>query len=196
MRLILGIGNPGKRYQHNRHNVGFMFLDYLANKYSISFIPSRNDYYFAEHKIGENYFSLVKPSNYVNNSGFSAMQAISNYNASIDDLLVVHNDVYLATGTFRLKLTGGDGGHKGINSIIYNLSSEDVVRIRIGVGGKDFSQDNIAEYVLSDFNEDEKLLNEAFENCSLLAEAFICGGKKQLLDVNSKLVKPNNNSEN
>ena len=89
-----------------------------------------------------------------------------------------------------------DGGHKGINSIIYNLSSEDVVRIRIGVGGKDFSQDNIAEYVLSDFNEDEKLLNEAFENCSLLAEAFICGGKKQLLDVNSKLVKPNNNSEN
>ena len=196
MRLILGIGNPGKRYQHNRHNVGFMFLDYLANKYSISFIPSRNDYYFAEHKIGENYFSLVKPSNYVNNSGFSAMQAISNYNASIDDLLVVHDDVYLATGTFRLKLTGGDGGHKGINSIIYNLSSEDVVRIRIGVGGKDFSQDNIAEYVLSDFNEDEKLLNEAFENCSLLAEAFICGGKKQLLDVNSKLVKPNNNSEN
>ena len=193
MRLILGIGNPGKRYQHNRHNVGFMFLDYLANKYSISFIPSRNDYYFAEHKIGENYFSLVKPSN---NSGFSAMQAISNYNASIDDLLVVHDDVYLETGTFRLKLSGGDGGHKGINSIIYNLSSEDVVRIRIGVGGKDFSQDNIAEYVLSDFNEDEKLLNEAFENCSLLAEAFICGGKKQLLDVNSKLVKPNNNSEN
>jgi len=192
----LGIGNPGKRYQHNRHNVGFMFLDYLANKYSISFIPSRNDYYFAEHKIGENYFSLVKPSNYVNNSGFSAMQAISNYNASIDDLLVVHDDVYLETGTFRLKLSGGDGGHKGINSIIYNLSSEDVVRIRIGVGGKDFSQDNIAEYVLSDFNEDEKLLNEAFENCSLLAEAFICGGKKQLLDVNSKLVKPNNNSEN
>jgi len=196
VRLILGIGNPGKRYQHNRHNVGSMFLDYLANKYSISFIPSRNDYYFAEHKIGENYFSLVKPSNYVNNSGFSAMQAISNYNASIDDLLVVHDDVYLETGTFRLKLSGGDGGHKGINSIIYNLSSEDVVRIRIGVGGKDFSQDNIAEYVLSDFNEDEKLLNEAFENCSLLAEAFICGGKKQLLDVNSKLVKPNNNSEN
>ena len=196
MRLILGIGNPGKRYQHNRHNVGFMFLDYLANKYSISFIPSRNDYYFAEHKIGENYFSLVKPSNYVNNSGFSTIQAISNYNASIDDLLVVHDDVYLETGTFRLKLSGGDGGHKGINSIIYNLSSEDVVRIRIGVGGKDFSQDNIAEYVLSDFNEDEKLLNEAFENCSLLAEAFICGGKKQLIDVNSKLVKPNNNSEN
>jgi PTH1 family peptidyl-tRNA hydrolase len=196
VRLILGIGNPGERYQHNRHNVGFMFLDYLANKYSISFVPSRNDYYFAEHKIGENYFSLIKPSNYVNNSGFSAVQAIANYNTSIDDLLVVHDDVYLSTGTFRLKLTGGDGGHKGVNSIIYHLSSEDVARIRIGVGGKEFSQENIAEYVLSDFSkEDEKLLNEVFENCSSLAEAFICGGKKQLLDINSKLIKPNNISE-
>lgn len=123
------------------------------------------------------------------------MQAISSYNASIDDLLVIHDDVYLATGTFRLKLTGGDGGHKGVNSIIYHLSSEDVVRIRIGVGGKEFSQDNIAEYVLSDFsNEDKNLFNEVFENCSSLVEAFICGGKKQLLDFNSKLVKPNNNS--
>lgn len=196
MRLILGIGNPGERYRHNRHNVGFMFLDYLANKYSVSFLPARNDYYFAEHKIGENYFSLIRPSNYVNNSGFSAVQALANYNTSIDDLLVVHDDVYLTTGTFRLKLTGGDGGHKGVKSIIYHLSSEDVVRIRIGVGGKEFSQENIAEYVLSDFhNEDQRLLNEVFENCSSLTEAFICGGKKQLLDANSKLIKPNNISE-
>lgn len=173
-----------------------MFLDYLANKYSISFTPSRNDYYFAEHKIGENYFSLIKPSNYVNNSGFSAMQALSKYHAELDDLLIIYDDVYLQTGTFRLKLSGGDGGHRGVNSIIYHLSSEEVARIRIGVGSKDFSQDNIAEYVLSDFcNEDEKLLNEVFENCSTLVEAFICGGKKQLLNANSKLVKPTNNSE-
>ena len=195
MRLILGIGNPNDRYRYNRHNVGFMCLDYLANKYSISFLPSRNDYYLAEHKVGENYFSLIKPSNYVNNSGFSAMQALSKYRASIDDLLVIHDDVYLTTGTFRVKLTG-DGGHKGVSSIIYHLSSDDVARIRIGVGGKEFSQDNIAEYVLSDFcKEDERLLIEVFENCSALVEAFICGGIKQLLDVNSKLAKPNNNSD-
>jgi PTH1 family peptidyl-tRNA hydrolase len=123
VRLILGIGNPGERYRNNRHNVGFMFLDHLADKYSISFIPSQNDYYFAEHKIGQNYFGLIKPSSYVNNSGISAAQAISKYHSKIDDLLIIHDDVYLETGSFRLKLTGGDGGHKGVNSIIYHLSS-------------------------------------------------------------------------
>jgi len=196
VRLILGIGNPGERYRNNRHNVGFMFLDHLADKYSISFIPSRKDYYFAEHKIGQNYFSLIKPSNYVNNSGLSAVKAISKYHSEIDDLLIIHDDVYLETGSFRLKLTGGDGGHKGVNSIIYHLSSEDIVRIRLGVGGKNFSQDKIAEYVLSNFNdEDKKSLGEVFTKCTVLTESFICGGKKQLLDINSKLVRSNNNLE-
>lgn len=196
MRLILGIGNPGERYRNNRHNVGFMFLDHLADKYSISFIPSQNDYYFAEHKIGQNYFGLIKPSSYVNNSGISAAQAISKYHSKIDDLLIIHDDVYLETGSFRLKLTGGDGGHKGVNSIIYHLSSEDIVRIRLGVGGKNFSQDKIAEYVLSDFSdEDKKSLGEVFTKCTVLTESFICGGKKQLLDINSKLVRSNNNLE-
>lgn len=196
MRLILGIGNQGERYRNNRHNVGFMFLDYLANKYAISFSPYRNDFYLAEHKIGENHFSLIKPSNFVNNSGTSSMQAISNYNATINDLLVIHDDVYLTTGAFRVKLSGGDSGHKGVNSIIYHLASEEFLRIRIGVGGNKFSQDNIADYVLSDFsNDDLKLLNDVFISCLKLTEAFICGGKKQLLDVNSKLTKPNNNSD-
>ena len=197
MRLILGIGNPGLRYKNNRHNVGFMFLNYLADKYSISFIPSRNEYYYSEHKIGDNSLSLIKPSNYVNNSGFSALQAISHYHATLDDLLVIHDDVYLPTGSFRLKVNGGDGGHKGVSSMIYHLSSEEIIRIRIGVGGEDFSQDNIAEYVLSDFSfDDENQLGEVFKNCFTLVESFIVGGKKQLLDTNSKLAKPINNSGN
>lgn len=173
-----------------------MFLDYLADKYSISFIPSRNDFYFAEHKFGDNYFSLIKPSNYVNNSGFSAMQALSKYGVFADDLLVIYDDVYLSTGTFRLKPNGGDGGHKGIRSIIYHLSSEDILRIRIGVGNKGFTQEDLADYVLSDFSkEDEKPLSEVFNNCLRLTEAFIIGGKKQLLDTNSQLTIPHNNSD-
>lgn len=191
MRLILGIGNPGARYQNNRHNVGFIFLDYLANKYAISFFPSRNDYYFAEHIIGANQFCLIKPSNYVNNSGISAKLAIHHYNASIDDLLVICDDVYLPLGNFRLKLTGGNGGHKGINSIIYHLFTEDFLRIRIGVGSKDFLQEKIAEFVLSNFScEEEGLLERIFTNCFPLTEAFILGGKKHLLDANSKIIKP------
>ncbi len=190
MRLVLGVGNPGERYRKNRHNVGFMLLDYLANKYSLSFIPSRNDYYVAEYKLGEHYFSLIKPSNYVNNSGFSAIQAISHYSASLEDLLVVHDDVYLETGTLKVKPAGGDGGHKGIDSIIYYLLSENFLRIRIGVGNKEFSRENLVEYVLSDFStEEELLLKNVFLNCTTLVESFIVGGEKQLLDANSRLSK-------
>lgn len=81
--------------------------------------------------------------------------------------------------------------------MIYHLSSEEIIRIRIGVGGEDFSQDSIAEYVLSDFSlDDEKKLSEVFKNCFTLVESFIVGGKKQLLDTNSKLAKPISNSGN
>jgi PTH1 family peptidyl-tRNA hydrolase len=193
VRLILGIGNPGERYRRNKHNVGFMFLDHLAEKYLISFLPSKNDYYCAEKKIGENYFCLIKPSNYVNNSGFAAVQALTRYNCSVNDLFVIHDDVYLLTGTFKVKVNGGDGGHNGVNSIIYQLGSEDFNRIRIGVGGSNFSQETIADYVLSDFiQSDQPLLEKVFENCSTLVESFILGGTKQMLDANSKFVKSDN----
>lgn len=192
MRLILGIGNPGERYSKNRHNVGFILLNHLAEKYLISFLPSKNDYYFAEKKIGENYFCLIKPSNYVNNSGLAAVQALTNYNCSVSDLLVIHDDVYLSTGTFKVKLSGGDGGHNGVESIICQLGSEDFPRIRIGVGGSSFSQETIADYVLSDFsNSDHSLLQKVFENCSTLVESYILGGTKQMLDANSKFIKSN-----
>jgi PTH1 family peptidyl-tRNA hydrolase len=165
-----------------------MFLDYFAEKFSISFLPSKNDYYFAEHKIGEDYFSLIKPSNFVNNSGIAAEQAVSKYHIELDDLLIIYDDVYLETGAFKLNLSGGDGGHNGIGSIINSLDSENIARFRIGVGSADLSQDRIVNYVLSDLNRNEKkLLEPVFKSCAILAEAFICGGKKQLLDVNSRL---------
>lgn len=192
MRLILGIGNPGERYRGNRHNVGFMFLEHVAEKYLISFLPSKNDYYVAEKKIGENYFCLIRPSNYVNNSGFAAAQALSNYSCSINDLLVIHDDVYLSTGTFKVKLKGGDGGHNGVSSIIYQLGSEDFARIRIGVGSSNFSQEKIADYVLSDFSHsDQSILQKVFESSTELVESFILGGTKQMLDAHSKFIKSN-----
>lgn len=189
MRIILGIGNIGDRYRNTRHNVGFMFLDYLASKYSISFLPSRNDYYFANHIIGENHFTLLKPSNFVNNSGFSVVQALSHFKVSTDDLLVIHDDVYLELGSLRVRMSGGDGGHKGVASIIYHLSLQDFSRIRIGVGEESFVKSDLVDYVLSDFRKnDMQLLDGVFEKCRILAESFIVGAKKQLLDVNSRII--------
>lgn len=171
-----------------------MFLDYLAAKYSLSFLPSKYDYYYAEYSLEGNPFCFIKPSNYVNNSGYSAFQALSNYKIPTEELLVVYDDVYLPIAEFKVRLAGGDGGHNGIKSIIYHLSTEKFNRLRIGVRGKDYLQQNLVEYVLSDFSNDEKkAIENVFEKCFILTVAFIVGGSKKLLDVNSTLGKSDKN---
>lgn len=199
MRVILGIGNPGSRYSHNRHNVGFMFLDYIAEKHSLSFVPSKSSYYFAEGKIGEAGFSLVKPSTYVNNSGIAASEIIDNYGIDLEDLLIVHDDVNLGLAELKVKVAGGDGGHNGLSSIIYHLSSNQFPRLRIGVGN-DFPKGNMADYVLSDFDvSEDKELIKTFEKGTVLVEEYVSGGVKRLLDANSKLSSQKddeNNNEN
>ncbi len=185
MRIILGIGNPGNQYKNNRHNVGFMFLDLLANKYSLKFVPSKNDYYYADGKLGEYEFSLIKPSTFVNNSGTAALNSSSNFNTRIEDILVISDDINLEPGILKIKSHGGDGGHNGIASIIYHLNSNKFPRLRIGVGNK-FESGRMAEYVLSDFNlEESKLLENSFEKGISLVENFIKGGLKQMLDHHS-----------
>ena len=191
MRVILGIGNPGKRYLYNRHNIGFMLLDLLASKYSLSFSPSKGDYYFCEGKIGEEEFSLIKPTTYVNNSGIAASQAIGYYETDVTDLLVIYDDLNLEFNTIKIKAAGGDGGHNGIGSVIYHLNSDIFPRLRIGIGSN-FEKGGMADYVLTDFKEDElKELNSTFEIGIKLSEEFIMGGIKQMLDANSKLKKSN-----
>ncbi len=192
MRIIFGIGNPGSRYQYNRHNVGFMFLDYFANSLSLSFKPSKSDYYFSEGEIDDQSFSLIKPTTYVNNSGVSALQAIQNYKTELNDFLFVYDDLNLEFPDLRVKVAGGDGGHNGLNSVIYHLSSEDFPRLRFGIGN-DFERGKMAEYVLEDFDEGElSQLKNTFEKGNLLLKEFIKGGLKNLLDANSVMSRENN----
>lgn len=187
MKVILGIGNPGTRYQYNRHNVGFMFVDYLAAKYSIQFNPAKGDYYIAKGSINNSKFSLIKPSTYVNNSGIAALQVMDAFNINTEDILVSVDDVNFDFSEFRVKEFGGDGGHNGLTSIIYHLNTNKFPRIKIGIG-QDFEKGKMPEYVLSDFNDEEKkLLGDLFEKVSPLAEEFILGGIKQMLNANSRL---------
>lgn len=186
MRIVFGIGNAENRYKRNRHNAGFMQLDYIAEKHSISFLPSKGNYYFAEGKINNSEFTLVKPTTYVNNSGIAALQALQNYNIVSNDLLVIFDDVNLNLSEIRIRLSGGDGGHNGIASIIYHLSTDQFPRIRIGIGNN-FFKGEMADYVLTDFNPDEmNILNEVFKRGCELVEGFIKGGEKKMLDINSK----------
>lgn len=189
MRIVFGIGNPGSRYSLTRHNSGFLLLDQYAQKNSLPFVASKNDYFYAEGKTTQNGFSLIKPTTYVNNSGLAALQAIQEYDVTISDFLVVADDVNLETGKVRIRVGGGDGGHNGLNSIIYQLNSDDFPRLRIGIGNN-FGKGDMADYVLSPFNNDEfAVVSAAFNFAAVLIDEFIQGGVKQMLDAFSKISK-------
>lgn len=196
MRLILGIGNPGNKYKYNRHNVGFIVLDHFASSNSLSFTASKGNYYFASGSLFDHSYQLIKPTTYVNNSGIAAKQALEANNLDVRDLLIVQDDVNLPNSEIKVKLKGGDGGHNGLNSVIWHLMSDDFARIRIGVGS-DFEKGEMAAYVLSDFNTDEmKLIKERFDTVNTLISEFITGGINGLLDANSRLSRTQKNSEN
>lgn len=192
MRIILGIGNPGNRYKYNRHNVGFLVLDYFASLNSLSFFPSTGDYFYSGGSIDNNDFKLIKPAAYVNNSGIAASQIIAQEKIDVKELLVIHDDINLSFSEIRAKIKGGDGGHNGLSSIIFHLSSEDFPRIRIGIGNN-FEKGKMAEYVLSDFNSEEfGKLKTTFESVALLIKEFITGGIDGLLNANSRMSNQDN----
>lgn len=181
MRAIIGIGNPGSRYQLNRHNVGFQFLDYAAAKYKLTFQSSKFDYYYSEGEIAKTPFVLIKPSTYVNLSGVAVLNCISYYKINISNLLVVVDDINLDLGVVRLRKSGGDGGHNGLNSIIYHLNDDEFPRIRIGIGNE-FEKGQLPDYVLSDFKSNELVkLQSTFEMSKQLVDSFILDGFSEML---------------
>ena len=195
MRTVLGIGNIGLRYQHNRHNAGFLVLDYFAQNRSIKFRAAKGDYYICEGDLNQVHYFLIKPSNYVNNSGVAALQFLEKHKIDISDLLVVCDDVNMKMGKLRVRKSGGDGGHNGLASIIYHLNSDQFTRLRIGIGS-DFNEGELSSYVLDDFSEnDAGTLKTMLKDSSLLVEEFIVGGIEALLNANSKLYNNDSSPE-
>ncbi|MCU7490838.1 MAG: aminoacyl-tRNA hydrolase [Ignavibacteria bacterium] len=185
MRAIFAIGNPGSRYEKTRHNVGVMLLDYFAQKFDLSFKASKKSYYFAEGELNGSPFILIRPSTYVNLSGIAASDFISEHKLELEDFLVLYDDLNLSLAQLKVKLSGGDGGHNGISSVIYHLASDKFPRLRIGIG-RNFSQGQMADYVLSTFSEEEfKALEPAFMTGSMMLEEYVKGGVKNMLDFYS-----------
>lgn len=181
MRCIVGIGNPGSRYTFNRHNVGFQLLDYFSINQKKNFKPANSDYYYAVGEIHKNPFILVKPATFVNNSGIAVADCLSKYEIDSKDCLIVVDDINLNFGEFRMRKTGGDGGHNGLESIIYNLNSTDFPRIRVGIGSE-FEKGQLSDYVLSDFNKEEQVkLIELSKTLNYYFESFITGGYDLML---------------
>lgn len=190
MRAIIGLGNPGGRYQLTRHNVGFMFIDYLAEKYGLSLTPSRFDYYAAEGSIGDNKFYLVKPTTFVNNSGTALAQFQAQTKVKPQDMLVVYDDLNIPLADVRIRYGGSHGGHNGIYSLIYNLNTNQFPRLRLGIG-QPHEKGKMAQFVLTKLEYDEfQKMQDAFGYCQTLVESFLAGGVKHMLDENSKMKDP------
>ncbi len=194
LKIVFGLGNPGKMYENTRHNIGFEILDKFAEKHNLVFREGKGDYYIAgsENKFASSFF-LVKPVTYVNASGIAAAQLFDFYEIDIKDFLVVVDDLNLPPGKIRVRQKGGDGGHNGLHSIIYSLESDAFPRLRFGIGNE-FENGEMADYVLSKFDEEtRKSIDEKIEDAVELIETFLDKGyigMSNLLSVkNQKLQK-------
>jgi PTH1 family peptidyl-tRNA hydrolase len=182
MKLIVGLGNPGKAYAHNRHNVGFQCLNYFARLYSVRFDRRQCQARVSLAKIRDEKLVLAKPGTFVNLSGKSVASLVHKHNIPLSDLLVIYDDLDLPLGKIRLRQSGGSGGHKGMNSIISALDSEDFPRIRVGIGRpqaeeQSTSEDAIVNYVLSDFSpQEEAIIKPVIANVSEAINCFLTQG--------------------
>jgi len=182
MKLIVGLGNPGRTYAHNRHNAGFWCLNYFARLHSIRFDHRQCRARVGTGELGGEQLLLAKPGTFVNLSGNSVAGLVHKHNIPLSNLLVIYDDLDLPLGKIRLRQSGSSGGHKGMNSIISTLGSEDFPRIRVGIGRpqveeQSISEDAIVNYVLSDFSpQEEAIIKPVIATVSEAIDCFITEG--------------------
>lgn len=186
MRVVVGLGNPGTKYELTRHNAGFLILDRLVAKNNLTFHTSKFDFYYSEGSLDSSDFFLVKPTTYINLSGLAVLDFIDEHPIPVEDILVVVDDVNLPVSQVRLRKSGSDGGHNGIKSIIYHLQNDAFPRLRFGIGS-DFEKGEMADYVLSKFEPNEfDDVAKSIDFSTELIEQFIIGGYKSMLDYFSR----------
>jgi peptidyl-tRNA hydrolase, PTH1 family len=162
LKLIVGLGNPGQSYSGNRHNIGFMCLNYFAREHHILFNKKKGDARVGEGEVVGVPVVLARPQTYMNASGKAVGKLLDKLKLTLDDLIVIHDDLDLPLGRIRIRRGGSSGGHKGIESIIQEVGSPDFIRVRVGTGRPPKAEcgvqgeKEIIDYVLSGFNEDER----------------------------------------
>jgi len=155
VRLIVGLGNPGKEYERTRHNVGWMVLDKLCEELGCSFSREKFDGLFAEYRTSDgNKVLLLKPLTFMNRSGESVGKFVRFYKLQPKEVLVVYDDLDLPLGKLRLRLKGSSGGHKGVLSVEHALGTKDFPRLRVGIGRPE-RKEEVVDYVLSPFKKEE-----------------------------------------
>lgn len=176
MKLIVGLGNPGKKYENTRHNIGFRVIDSCSKKWNIAVEKVKFDALIGEGRVNNERIILAKPLTYMNLSGESVRQIMQYYKLNTEDLLVVYDDIDVAVGKLRIRQKGSAGTHNGMRSIIYELKDDGFPRFRMGVS-KPQGQQDLASYVLCAFPEaDRKTISDVVDLCVDALEAAITDG--------------------
>ena len=181
MKMIVGLGNPGKEYSTNRHNIGFLCLNHFARKYHISLDRKQSKARVGMGLAEGCQVVLAKPQTYMNLSGQSVSLLMQKYHIALDDLIVIHDDLDLPLGKIRLRRDSSAGGHNGIKSIIACLGTQDFTRIRVGISrppreGEEREQ-SIVDYVLGDFSAaDQPVVNDILRRVTEAAVSLMTEG--------------------
>lgn len=172
--LVVGLGNPGKKYENTRHNTGFRVLDELCRTHHVSCDRARFDALTGEATLGGKRALLVKPQTFMNLSGGAVQQAAAFYQIPPERILVIFDDISLPVGTLRIRPKGSAGGQNGVKDIIAKLGSQDFPRIKVGIGGKPHPDYDLADWVLSNITPEEQAdMQDAAERAVLAVSELI-----------------------
>ena len=187
--LIVGLGNPGKEYEKTHHNVGFMFVDAVAKSYNVTFkLEKKFQCYIGEFMQNGQKHYLMKPTTYMNLSGHAVRLFSDYYNIDSEDIFVIYDDMDLPIGTKRIRKSGSAGGHNGMKSMIKEVGTSNISRLRIGIGrSKDESHDKVIDFVLSNFSKVEmKVLEETLNISANIINDLINHGVDYIMNNYNK----------
>ena len=175
--IVVGLGNPDRKYENTRHNAGFIMIDFIADKIGAKINRVKFKSLVGEGNIGGSKVLLMKPSTYMNNSGEAVIEAMKFYKIPPENVIVLLDDINLDVGKMRIRSKGSDGGQKGMRSIIYLSGKDNFPRVKIGIGKKPNPEYDLASWVLSKFTKDELTTLEKIAENSYEAVELIIQGK-------------------
>ncbi|MCJ7856222.1 aminoacyl-tRNA hydrolase [Lachnospiraceae bacterium NSJ-143] len=182
MKLIVGLGNPGKDYSGTRHNIGFAVIDEMSREYSIDVNKGKFKGVLGEGRIGGQKVLLLKPLTYMNLSGESVREVCDFYKIPVEDIIIIYDDISLPVGGLRIREKGSAGGHNGVKSIIAHLKTDEFARIKIGVGSKPDGGD-LVNHVLGRFSKDDSaVIDDAVKRGAKAAAAIVATGAKEAMN--------------
>ncbi|HEX9021916.1 MAG TPA: aminoacyl-tRNA hydrolase [Nitrospirota bacterium] len=183
MKIIIGLGNPGRKYERTRHNAGFMAIDALAEMLRVTVAREKHHAFIGSARIGAEEFLLAKPQTFMNDSGRAVAAIFRQTDANASDLIVLHDELDLPLGAVRVKVGGGHGGHNGLRSIIEHLGSPDFIRVRIGIG-RPVPGIEPADYVLGPFlAEERQVAAEAMTRAADAVKEIISHGPTPAMNI-------------